>query len=277
MAKMLSSLLEDDDTRREIGDYCMHKAKQWFDMESYIRKIQQLGERPKIEQKEIAKNFKYLIEMNAINMEYCYKNEINKEYCTQHYLYSWKNNIGKRKPFPGFHPGIYREKAIDINSKEDPLVHYLKSEKPKGEWFSDLIESNKDMKILTNTKVAIHIHVHYIDILEEIFRSIRYNQTEPDIYITYNNKLHKEYIIALARKYELECCSMILTPNKGRDIGPFITDLGKILDSTYQVYGHIHTKKSLHIDKHQADMWRKFLLVNLLGDAKNKNDGHNSH
>ena len=143
MAKMLSSLLENDDTRREIGDYCMHKAKQWFDMESYIRKIQQLGERAKIEQKEIAKNFKYLIEMNAINMEYCYKNEINKEYCTQHYLYSWKNNIGKRKPFPGFHPGIYKEKAIDINSKEDPLVHYLKSGKPKGEWFSNLIESNK--------------------------------------------------------------------------------------------------------------------------------------
>ena len=38
-------------------------------------------------------------------------------------------------------------------------------------------------------------------------------------------------------------------PNKGRDIGPLITEVGSMLDNRYEVYGHIHTKKSVHIEK----------------------------
>ena len=59
-------------------------------------------------------------------------------------------------------------------------------------------------------------------------------------------------------------------PNIGRDIGPLLTLLGKKLDAEYDIYGHIHTKKSELIDMRTADVWRDFLLTNLIGDKNNK-------
>tara|TARA_Y100001954_G_C15805465_1_gene602384 strand:- start:431 stop:2767 length:2337 start_codon:yes stop_codon:yes gene_type:complete len=269
MAKKLSSLLNDEKSRREIGDYCKNKAREWFNMEEYISKLQCLGKEVIAEQNLLNDNAKYLLEQNIIDMGYCYKNEKNQKYCIEHYLYSWKSQIGTRKPFPGFHPGIYRERALGSNSKEDPLVHYLQSGRPKGEWMSELITPNRKKQQMARTDTALHIHIHYISLVEDIFCAVKYNKIEPDIYITYNNNLHKEQIIKLARKYEIKCEGIMLTPNKGRDIGPFITEVGPMLDRKYHIYGHIHTKKSVHIDKNDAETWRNFLIVNLLGDKEN--------
>ena len=120
---------------------------------------------------------------------------------------------------------------------------------------------------ITHTKL-LHIP-HYISLVEEIFSAIKFNKTEPDIFITYNQKLHKKQIIKLAENYKIKCNAIILTPNKGRDIGPLITEIGDMLDSNYDIYGHIHTKKSMHISKSVADMWRNYLIVNLIGNAEN--------
>ena len=264
MGRKLSLLLDDDNRRKEIGNYCKEMAKEWFNMEKYISELQCLGERAKIEQENLDISAKYLVKENIIDMEYCYKGEKNKAYCVEHYLYSWKNQIGLRKPFPGFHPGIYREKALGGDTKEDPLVHYLKNGKPNGEWLRELITPNGKREEITHTKTALHIHIHYISLVEEIFSAIKFNKTEPDIFITYNQKLHKKQIIKLAENYKIKCNAIILTPNKGRDIGPLITEIGDMLDSNYDIYGHIHTKKSMHISKSVADMWRNYLIVNLL-------------
>ena len=58
--------------------------------------------------------------------------------------------------------------------------------------------------------------------------------------------------------------------NKGRDIGPLLCELGESLDSSYEIYGHIHTKKSVLIGADQATRWRTFLLDNIIGGPKNK-------
>ena len=58
------------------------------------------------------------------------------------------------------------------------------------------------------------------------------------------------------------------SPNRGRDIGPLLTEFaGELQD--YDVVGHIHTKKSLHHENRRLiDQWREFLLENVLGGRK---------
>ena len=38
-----------------------------------------------------------------------------------------------------------------------------------------------------------------------------------------------------------------------------------MFEEDYDIYGHVHTKKSINIDAEQGKLWRRFLLDNLLG------------
>jgi lipopolysaccharide biosynthesis protein len=55
-------------------------------------------------------------------------------------------------------------------------------------------------------------------------------------------------------------------PNRGRDIGPFLTDLAStIARGGYDVFGHVHGKQSLASDTVLGSTWREFLWENLVG------------
>ena len=166
----------------------------------------------------------------------------------------------------GFHPGIYRESNMENTFDIDPYIHYLESGKPKGIWKNELIKSTqKKIRNKSQLKVALHIHVHYVEILDEIINALTVNTNKPDIFITYNKDSHKEIILKTLNKYKLLASELIKTPNRGRDIGPLLTDLGRQLDMTYDVHGHIHTKKSIHMEEESGKQWRNFLITNLIG------------
>src|SRR5262249_49941061 len=59
-------------------------------------------------------------------------------------------------------------------------------------------------------------------------------------------------------------------PNRGRDIGAFLTAFGEEIATRYAIVGHLHGKRSLAAGGESApDMgtrWREFLWQNLLGD-----------
>jgi lipopolysaccharide biosynthesis protein len=56
-----------------------------------------------------------------------------------------------------------------------------------------------------------------------------------------------------------------LVPNRGRDIGAFLTGIGDVL-ARYDVVGHLHSKRSLFAaDPALGETWREFLWQNLLG------------
>ena len=59
---------------------------------------------------------------------------------------------------------------------------------------------------------------------------------------------------------------IIRVPNRGRDIGPLLIELGTLLDRKYEIHCHIHTKKSILINKLQGEQWRDFLYTNLIGN-----------
>ena len=270
MAKKLNRLLSNNEKRRDIGKHCGEKADHWFNMKTYVREIEKLGDEAKLQERKLNLDTTYLIKEKAINMDYCFNGETNEEYCTQHYLNSWKSGIGTRKPFPGFHPGIYKEEKRKYGMEEDPLINYIKTGRPRGKWNSELIRPYKNIEINKGVRTGLHIHVHYIDLLDEIFKAIKHNKIKPDIFISYSSKRLKKQIEIILDENKIACSQILKTPNRGRDIGPFLTEIGGYLDENYDIYGHIHTKKSVHIDKHLSCSWRNFLLGNLLGNENNR-------
>ena len=86
---------------------------------------------------------------------------------------------------------------------------------------------NFNLKNLQNsTLILIQIHIYYIDLLAEVVNKTNNIPLSFDLYITTNDEEKKIYIEnylksnTKANKYEV-----LITPNKGRDVVPFLIQL----------------------------------------------------
>ena len=121
-----------------------------------------------------------------------------------------------------------------------------------------------DSKKLCDKKIAIHIHVFYTDLLDEIFTHLVNIQNKFTLFLTTTTEKNVRIIEAFFNKnvhshFEVK---IILVENRGRDIYPFYQAL-KPFYNNYEIIGHLHTKKSLHSSR--GDMWRQYLFNNLFG------------
>jgi lipopolysaccharide biosynthesis protein len=115
--------------------------------------------------------------------------------------------------------------------------------------------------------VALHVHVFYPELLAPILERLAHNRVQPDLFVSYSDPGLEPAIRQVLASHQREA-SLHPVPNRGRDIGPLLSELGQHLDRTYAFHGHLHTKKSVLIDGGTAARWREFLLINLLGDAE---------
>jgi lipopolysaccharide biosynthesis protein len=61
-------------------------------------------------------------------------------------------------------------------------------------------------------------------------------------------------------------CRVAIVPNRGRDVGPLLTEfLPRLLDGGYDLIGHAHAKRSVGTDAAMGEAWRHFLWANLVG------------
>ena len=115
-------------------------------------------------------------------------------------------------------------------------------------------------------QVALHIHVFYPELLAPILERLAHNKVQPDLFVSYSDPSVESAIRQVLANHQREA-SLHPVPNRGRDIGPLLSELGQQLDRSYAFHGHLHTKKSVLIDGGTAARWREFLMINLLGDA----------
>ena len=66
-------------------------------------------------------------------------------------------------------------------------------------------------------------------------------------------------------RYEGKVAAIEVVPNRGRDVGPLLTQFGRRILSDYTYVGHIHTKKTATVDGALGKRRFKFLIANLLG------------
>ena len=113
-------------------------------------------------------------------------------------------------------------------------------------------------------KVAIHFHVFYVDLLNEIYMHLKSIKTNFTLFITVIKKEDEKYVNDFFQEHEHSFTIKILeVENRGRDIYPFYLALHEHFKD-YDIIAHFHTKKSMHSSF--GNYWRTYLYNNLLGN-----------
>jgi lipopolysaccharide biosynthesis protein len=185
------------------------------------------------------------------------------------YLESWRTGLELRKPFPGFHPGIYRDHHPEVQG--DPTIDFLKAGKPEGPWLTEVmgerelkVKSGKVAKKNLGIRAALHLHLHYPEQADVLIRALGTARQKPDLFISLTSEEGKVKVKGFLKKYGLEYREIAVFPNRGRDLGPFLTGFREsLLD--YDIVGHFHTKGSKHAPPDFVKRWNAFLSGNLIG------------
>lgn len=128
--------------------------------------------------------------------------------------------------------------------------------------------TNNQLDIIQTHKIAIHLHLYYLDLLDYFINYLNYMPYEYDLYISIVNGADKEYVTKefqnKLKKMNAICVEQV--PNKGRDIAPLIIQFGKRL-LKYDYIAHIHSKKSIHNNK--LNTWLDEIMGTLFGSEQN--------
>lgn len=269
MARKVVALAESKDLRKRVSDCSAEVASATFDMAKYVTQVEQLA----IEEVERAQQEKLdvetILKSDLPRLDFFLPAHLQKksrEEAIRFYVRSWASGVWRRKLFPGFCPGIYLERHGVEKAGVDPLADYLRAGQPEGPWRFDLITSDeKPIPIPQELRVGMHIHAYYVDLLPEIIERIEKNQVRPDLLISVMSESARREVAGITEHYRGRV-DIRIVPNRGRDIGPFLTEFGETIHRQFDLIGHIHTKKTeYHKDAEVGRVWFQFLLENLLG------------
>jgi lipopolysaccharide biosynthesis protein len=83
--------------------------------------------------------------------------------------------------------------------------------------------------------------------------------------LTTNNARKARALENATSGYERGEVRIVTIPNRGRDIGAFVTGLGESIKQ-YEVIGHLHSKRSRFLaDRSIGERWRHFIWTNMVG------------
>jgi lipopolysaccharide biosynthesis protein len=113
-----------------------------------------------------------------------------------------------------------------------------------------------------NLKLAIVVHVFYLEVFKEIMEILPFVPSEDiKFYITTTSNKHKEVESILSKKsipYLIMDCE-----NRGRDILPFLLLLPSVIADDRNVILKLHTKGSNHLNR--KHLWKNDLYNKLIG------------
>ena len=126
----------------EVSEKCRKTGIEIFSMDTYVKKVEEFGlhAAKKIEQQKL--DVQTILDSGLYDKDFSAPADwynFSLEKCVKNYVRAWSTGFGKRKPFAGFHPGIYAEKQGLILGQVDPLAHYIRAGKPIGPWCYEVI------------------------------------------------------------------------------------------------------------------------------------------
>ncbi|GJD96647.1 rhamnan synthesis F family protein [Methylobacterium iners] len=172
-----------------------------------------------------------------------------------------------RRPTAGFHPQVYAAAHADECLKEgrNPYVHWRQNGQLHGAWSREvLVPSAKPSA--TRLRLALHAHFHYLDHAWDLAYRLSLNSSSVDLYITTDIQSKAKELDLVFRSHRGDV-RIIVLPNRGRDIAPFIHVLSELEGHNYELVGHVHGKKSSTTDEVMGAEWCRFLFENLIGGA----------
>ena len=268
LALKIISLSESSALRGQVGKVCAKIIEDNFQIDKYVQKLEEIALESKL---RTARDVDDIASSGFFNESF-YKipgeENLSTNELVEKYVQEWQVGQFCRKPMPGFHPGIYRQCNKLTQKNGDPFAHYLRNSRPDGEWIKPLLassENEEDRNKFQKIKSILHIHVHYPELLNEILERIKVNKNHPDLFISFSKGVKKGRIEQLLKSYPGVVVKTLETPNRGRDVGPFLAEFLGELTKDYEYIGHVHTKKSMHVKEDVGRNWYIFLMENLIG------------
>ena len=259
--------------REEISGRCREASRAFFCMKDYVSSLEILAQGVCDRTLQEKSDTSVILASGLFRQDFFCAPRVQAagltiETSVRAYVRGWASGVNRRKPFPGFHPGVYRDRHGLAAEGIDPFSDYLRAGCPDGPWNCRVIVAgdSEAIDLPDNRRVALHIHAYYPELLSEIVKRLSHNRIAPDLFISICRKEHHSLVADQFSNYQGSVVDIRLVPNLGRDIGPLLTAFGEQLLANYDFVGHIHTKKSA--DVKDADMgkeWYRFLLENLLG------------
>jgi hypothetical protein len=259
------------------GIECDRRSRVWESAgsEGFISELKRLVVDARSLLAEEKKQCSEIKEAGFLDTRYAYPQiEVSGDRPIRDYLAGWRSGWRPRKPCPGFHPGVYRDhhKGLQV----DPTVDFIRKGKPVGPWMAEVmrgeemewlkVKSRKVGKKNLEIRTALHLHLHYTEGIEGLLQSIKASSSRPDLFISTTSEEGKMRVKVILDKCGLQVKEIAIFPNRGRDIGPFLTGFGPKLFSDYEIVGHIHSKQSPHAHDDYLQNWVEFLEQGLIGN-----------
>jgi glycosyltransferase involved in cell wall biosynthesis len=281
-AQMVLRLHGDPERLAQLGDAGRRIARATFNMPGYVETLDAMGRAARGRMDRALAGETAILEADVLNRDLLLRpddGDLSPGAAVRRYLTASKNfapwtHPGSgdwlRRPMAGFHPLVYAAEGpfFDGSAGQDPLVHFLEAGRPKGRWSHPVIGPDAlDAPLATPLAgVALHAHFHYPDLLADLLRKLAANETRCDLFLTATDASTADALRAILAEHGAKAAVSVV-PNRGRDIGPFVTRLLPDLARRYAVVGHVHGKRSLRLGAEAGERWREFLWQHLVGDA----------
>ena len=282
-ARLICDLADDPDRLARLSKAVRSVSKARFDMTRYVEAIDRLGRDAITMRDQIKRDQALISENNAFNADLYLgtqagtpradAGDVLAKYLKISRLLAPRHrpHIGLflRRPLEGFHPLIYAtdNRQFDESSGEDPLAHYVRTGRPPGRWVHQVLRPGiKRPARATALRVAVHGHFHYPELFPDFLRRLKCNATAVDLYLTTTAAAKAEELARHVPSSHRGRTKILVVPNRGRDIGAMLSGLGGEVLSGYDFVGHLHGKRSLHIEGKTGDRWRDFLWEHLIGN-----------
>ncbi|WP_366300425.1 rhamnan synthesis F family protein [Pseudomonas atacamensis] len=269
MARQLVALLSDEARTTAIGEKLKSASALRFAMQTYMNGLDDIAK------EAIAQTQQEQLDYTTIDQAAVYRDDFIPRYhrtisefeTLRMHGRSWASNIKERRLFPGFHPAVFAEQSPDYVAGQNPLACYLRAGKPQGPWVHDVLTPDSPVSAdIEKGRIALHVHVFYADLFEQILDCLAINKVRPDLFLSAPNEQVKAELDALRSRYSGNIVAIEVVPNKGRDIGPFLSAFNRRHLREYDIVGHLHTKKSKDQSNPEVgSVWYDFLIENLLG------------
>jgi glycosyltransferase involved in cell wall biosynthesis len=276
LARKVKALADSDELRARVSARCRVAAEKEYDMNAYGSKIEAIALRAAGSEARLKEEVNTILSSGRFRSDFFKDAPVasaSEEQTVENYLRRVGLGTSVRKPMPGFHPAVYSwlRKSADWKSADwrdtDPFVDFLRKGLPEGPWLQRVIESGAQLKPASNApRVALHLHAFYPDQVAGIVERLNLNISAPDLFASVLTSDAASETRQALSGYRGRIVDVQMTPNLGRDIGPLLMQFGRDLCASYDIVGHLHTKKSPQIeDRAFAEAWNIFLLENLVG------------
>jgi len=134
-------------------------------------------------------------------------------------------------------------------------------------WRPDSILENSDMLRDPNLRIAVSVHIFYEDFLFKLIPLLENLPCEFDLLVTTSSESIRNSLLKRLESLSiqnLKKTEIAISKNVGRNFGPLLVEYSKKLLVEYDVFLHLHSKKSVHSGVEQT-AWADYLYHNLIG------------